>query len=63
MILLATVFNDSTKITKINDSFLVMDEEAGKLVNDFSNLGGIVKNGSQQYHSGHHTGLQYEHNQ
>ena len=35
--------------SKIDDSFLVMDEEAGKLVNDFSELGGKVRNGVQEY--------------
>ena len=35
--------------SKINDNFKVMDEEAGKLVTDFSALEGKKRNGVQEY--------------
>ena len=35
--------------SKINDAFKVMDEEAGKLVTDFSALNGEQRNGVQVY--------------
>ena len=34
---------------KIDDSFQVMDEEAGKLVTDFSNLKGQSRDGVPEY--------------
>ena len=34
---------------QIDDSFQVMDEEAGKLVTDFSNLKGTSRNGVPEY--------------
>ena len=35
--------------SKINDSFQVMDEEAGKLVTDFSKLDGKIENSDEIY--------------
>ena len=35
--------------SKIIDAFKVMDEEAGKLVTDFSALDGQVREGKQEY--------------